>query len=115
MKLKIKQPIKTIWNISKEISGFPATTIIEKTIEAAPRSPDHDVNRHCLILHLNGISNANTAIGLAIKVSIATMQSEGMAISGNLCGNASNPSKKKIKIWARPVIPSKMELVYLYF
>lgn len=84
--------------MSREIVGVLATIIIEKTIEAAPRSPDHDVKRHCFILQLNGINNANTDNGRANKVSIVTMQIEGINVFGNLCGNASNPNKKNIKI-----------------
>ena len=84
-----------------------AITMIENTIDAAPRSPAKETSAHCLILHLNGNKIRNTATGLATKVKKIMIARAGHKTCEKRWGNASRPSRKKINICASPVRPSK--------
>ena len=81
--------------------------MIANTIEAAPLKPAKETSSICSFLHLKGAKIANTAAGLAIKVKNRAINNAVKKISGNLDGVAKSPSRKKISICIRPVIPSK--------
>lgn len=85
----------------------PAITIMANTMEAAPLSPDQEIRMHCRREGLKGSIKRNTAMGLAAKVRKRAMARDGRKISGSRWGKDKSPSKKKINIWASPVIPSK--------
>ncbi len=78
--------------------GAFKTTKMAKTIDEAPRRPDHDKRTFCENEQLNGFINKNIAIGRAIKVSHKKIRVAGKKMSGICDGKDNSPSKKKIKI-----------------
>ena len=81
--------------MSLSVTAGLTTVIIAKTIDAAPRIPDHEIRICCLILHFAGISIKDTASGRAIKVRNRAMQSAGNAIFPSCEGKESSPKRKK--------------------
>lgn len=84
-----------------------ATAMMANTIDAAPRSPAQDTSRHCRTPQRKGASSRKTAAGRATKVRNTIMAKAGRKTAGSCRGKESSPSRKKIKICARPVSPSK--------
>ena len=94
-------------NTSFCITAGCMVAIMANTMDAAPRSPDHETRSCWRIGALNGERIANTETGLATKVRNTAIASAYGRICGSCDGNDKSPSRKKISICISPVIPSK--------
>ena len=80
---------------------------MEKTIDAAPLRPTHDINSFSLVLNSNLLSTKKTDIGLAIKIITREITTDFPITLGSSMGLDKSPKIKNNIICIIQDTPSK--------